>query len=98
MLFGKVVTSVWLIQLCLSPPPILEKIGRLSKIPFAFCTFQPRKESGTSSKKQKNRKNKNKVPQTDTGKPAAQEPKEQVRHSQEQPTSTAASTATERPR
>lgn len=90
MMFGKVITSVWLIQLHLSPPPILQKIGQTSKIPFSFCTSRLSKNNfrqpGTPSNKQKNRKNKNKAPKAEaTSKSAAQDPKEQTQQDQGQP-------------
>lgn len=77
MMFGKVITCVWLIQLHFSPPPIIEKISQISKIPFTFCTSRLRKEKSrppsTPSNKQKNRKNKNQAPKS--GLPADQQPK-----------------------
>ena len=101
MMFGKVITCVWLIQLHFSPPSILEKIGQISKIPFSFCTSRLRKEKsrqpGTSSDKQKNRKNKNKGSNSDvTNKSAVQVPKEQTQQDQGQPlmSTTAISTLT----
>lgn len=59
MMFGKAITSIWLIQIHLSPPPILEKSGYISRITFKFRTFRPRidkpKQSGdpTPSNNQK---------------------------------------------
>lgn len=101
MMFGKVITCVWLIQLHFSPPSILEKIGQISKTPFSFCTSRLRKEKsrqpGTSSDKQKNRKNKNKGSNSDvTSKSAVQVPKEQTQQDQGQPlmSTTAISTLT----
>lgn len=89
MVFSKFNTSVWLIQLHFSPPPILQTIGRISKIPFSFCTSRLSKETGISSKEQKNRKNKSKISNTNTSvntnKSATQGqgPKEQTQQNQE---------------
>lgn len=58
MMFSKIITGLWLIQLRLSPPPILEKLGRISKIPLTLCTSPFRKgrsdKSGASSNRNQN--------------------------------------------
>ncbi|OJJ89384.1 uncharacterized protein ASPGLDRAFT_54045 [Aspergillus glaucus CBS 516.65] len=102
MMFGKVITCVWLIQLHFSPPPIIEKISQISKIPFTFCTSRLRKEKsrppGTPSNKQKNRKNKNQAPKSEaTSRSATQDPKEQTQQDQGQPPMSTTTTTTTEP-
>lgn len=71
MMFGKMITGLWLIQLRLSPPLILEKLGRISKTPFTLCTSPFRKgrsnKSATSSNRSQNKNNQAKTAQKDKG-------------------------------
>lgn len=77
-----------------SPPPILEKLGRISRIPFKFCTFRPRidkskqSDDHTPSNKPKSRRGKVKAIRKD--KHAAQGSENQVSASQPPATPAAA--------
>ena len=55
MRFGKMITGLWLIQLRLSPPPILEKLARISKTAFTLCTSPFRKGRSEKSTTSSNR-------------------------------------------
>lgn len=95
MMFSKLTTSVWLIQLHFSPPPILQTIARISRIPFSFCTSRLSKATSASSKERKNHKSKNKAPNAkiSTDKSVTQErgPEKQAQQDQE-PTLTTVTT------
>lgn len=75
MMFGKMITGLWLIQLRLSPPPILEKLGRISKIPFTMCTSPFRKgrsdKFGASSNRNQNQNSQAKTAQKEKGNSAS---------------------------
>ena len=84
MMFSKMITGLWLIQLRLSPPPILEKLGRISKTPFTFCTSPFRKgrsdKSGASSNQTKSQNSQAKTAQKEKDRSASDKQAEQDQH------------------
>lgn len=90
MIFGKTVTGIWLIQLHFSPPQALQKMGRISKTPFASC-FQPRKSTSKQTGQTPYTKTKNATKGTTPKKSTNKEPnRQQEGHydSQDQPAAT----------
>lgn len=101
MMFGKMITGLWLIQLRLSPPPILEKLARISKIPFTLCTSPFRKgrseKSATSSNRSQNKNSQAETAQKDKGHSSDKQATEQDQrqdHGQDQSQPSTATDAT----
>lgn len=72
MMFGKVITGIWLVQINIAPPKILQNLGRISRTTFSFCfqsrtTSQRTNQTPSTKKNRKNRLKKNQGSQSQEG-------------------------------
>lgn len=102
MMFSKVITGIWLVQINLAPPKFLQKIERISRTTISFC-FQSRSISqetdptSHTKKKNKNRPKKSQGPQPREDRRSNQGQGQQKTHTDSTPNTTTTTTTSHLP-